>query len=89
MTPTMTFVHKEAILDLLRSGDPYITESEVTETTLTTLYYRVGSDEAIGQVVMEGEQMGAVTSLGQRIMCGDTSAHPEMEKIQRSMSAAH
>lgn len=88
MNPKITITHKEAFLALLRSGEPYVTESETTESKITSLYYKMGSDEAIAKVVLEGANIGQFTSLSQRFMCGDETAQVEIERLQAEQQSA-
>ena len=90
--PTPKVTNRDALLALLKSGRPYVTECEVTTTAVTTYYYEAGSTDAIASVVIEGHGIGAFTNLGTRIMLGDTSAEAELQSAggpEQLLNAQH
>jgi len=89
MIPKVTSVtNREAILELFRSGETYITECEVSAKKTVAYFYRTNSEEAVGRVVVEGDHVGALTNLTQRMMCEDESALPELQRLQAEMHQA-
>lgn len=88
MIPKVTITNKEALLDLLRSGETYVTECEVSAEKTVSYFYRAGSDEAIAKVVMEGDRVGDFTNLSARMMCEDETAIPELRQLEVEMRQA-
>lgn len=46
---------REAICALLRSGDPYVVEQEVTTGAVTSKFYRVDCDDLVGEVSVDDQ----------------------------------
>lgn len=72
--------HREALLALLRSGEPYATESEISRDTVVTRYYRPDEEFALAEVTFE-KPMGVMVRYGERIAYGDESAQRELESM--------
>jgi hypothetical protein len=92
MQPKIEVTNKEALLTLLRSGEPYVVECEVSASSTVSYFYRKDSEEAVAKVVVEGKHIGAFTNLSQRMTCEDETAIPELQRLEsemRQMQSAH
>lgn len=79
---------RDALVALLRSGEPYETQCEVTRDGIVARYYAAGGDDAVGEIAYESPNIGLVAALADRITLGDESAKNELESFGAEFAGA-
>lgn len=86
--PVVRTTNKEALIALLRSGAPYIAESEISPSRIVTRFYKPDAEYAVAEMTLEGDHVGTNSNILTCAMAGDEGAQQELAAMH-APEAAH